>query len=188
MPVFITVPVNGFSGVWRCTRVSVYVCVLVEESVGGKKLVKHPTFLSPPPPLWSQSVLPVRRWWWRPGSSMTSGVSQAVWWGALGWCESWMAVRYYWCQCGRGSALDFAVYCFPLCWMCWMQGFHVSCTTKTTWHAVFLLRKLSYINWVCLKKKNILETHWNTFDTILKQTSNAEGKKDDRLLTKLSRY
>lgn len=27
MPVFITVPVNGFSGVWRCTRVSVYVCI-----------------------------------------------------------------------------------------------------------------------------------------------------------------
>lgn len=140
-------------------RVWVFMCVYWLRKAWVEKTGEAPhSFLSPPPPLWSQSVLPVRRWWWRPGSSMTSGVSQAVWWGALGWCESWMAVRYYWCQCGRGSALDFAVYCFPLCWMCWMQGFHVSCTTKTTWHAVFLLRKLRLI-----KKK----TYWKPTEILL---------------------
>lgn len=105
------------------------VCVCVYRLRKARvKMVKTPRSLSPPPPSRSQSVLPVRRWWWRPGSLMTSGVSQAAWWGVLGWRESWMAVRYYWCQCGRGSALDSAVYCFPLCWMCWMQGFHASCT------------------------------------------------------------
>lgn len=128
MPVFVTVPVNGFSEVWRCVRVCVFMCICVYWLRKMRvKMVEHLTFSLLHHLLQSQSVLPVRRWWWRPGSSMTSGVSQAVWWGVLGWRESWMAVRYYWCQCGRGSALDSDVYCFPLCWRCWMQGFRASC-------------------------------------------------------------
>ena len=109
-------------------RVCVCVCWLRTARV---RMVKPPPRLAPSllhhlPGL----GLPVRRWWWRPGSSTTSGVSQAAWWGALGWRESWMAVRYHWSRCGRGSVPDSAVYCFPRCWMCWMQGFRVSCTTE----------------------------------------------------------
>lgn len=113
-----------------CTCVSTCMCVCVYWL--RKARVKHLPSSCLHHLLQSRSVLPVRRWWWRPGSSMTSGVSQAVWWGVPGWRESWMAVQYYWCRCGRGSALDSAVYCFPRCWKCWMQGFRASCTRVST--------------------------------------------------------
>lgn len=137
MSVLITVPVNGSSGVWRrvcvCVYLNVWECfdVFCLRKARDKK-GETPHFLSPPPPSLVQSTVPVRRWWWRLGSSKTSGVSQAAWWAVLGWRESWMADRCCWCRCGLGSALDSAVYCFPQCWMCWMQGFHVFCTTQTT--------------------------------------------------------
>ena len=116
-----------------CVRVFYVFCL---RKVRDKK-GETPHFLSPPPPSLFQSVLPVRRWWWRLGSSKTSGVSQAAWWAVLGWRESWMAVQYCWCRCDLGSALDSAAYCFPQCWMCWMQGFHVFCTTQTTTSGCF---------------------------------------------------
>lgn len=69
---------------------------------------------------------PVRRWWWRLDSWMTFGVFRAAWRWAQGWHESWTEVPYYWCQCGQDSTPGSDAYCSPLCWMCSMQGFHVS--------------------------------------------------------------